>query len=98
MGKEKLKKKNSVNFHFKLCLCPAKLWSNTDFAPQNYGAMQTLPRKITEPLLFALQNHGDFFLCPAQLWSNADFAPQNCGDIVSGTNKYPKTKFSSLFF
>ena len=52
-----------------------KFWSNADFAPQNYGPMQTLPREITEPLFFALQNHGDFVLCPAKLWSNADFAP-----------------------
>ena len=58
------------------------------FAPQNYGAMQTLPLKITEPSFFAPQNHGDFVLCPAKLWSNADFAPQNHGDIVSGAKKY----------
>ena len=30
-------------------VCPAKLWSNADFALRNYGAMQTLPRKITKP-------------------------------------------------
>ena len=70
---------------------PAKLWSNADFAPQSYGAMQTSPRIITEPSFFAPQNHGDFVLCPAKLWSNADFAPQNRGDIVSGANKYPQT-------
>jgi hypothetical protein len=50
--------------------------------------MQTSPRKISEPLFFARQNHGDFALCPAKLWSNADFALQNHGDIVSGANKY----------
>ena len=27
---------------------PALLWSNATFAPANYGAMQTLPREITE--------------------------------------------------
>ena len=68
--------------------CPAKLWSNAHLAPQNDGAMQTSPRELTEPLFFALQNHGDFVLCPAKLWSHADFAPQNRGDIVSGANKY----------
>jgi hypothetical protein len=74
------------------------LWSNANFAPQSYGAMQTLPREITEPTFFALQNYGDFILCPAKLWSNADSAPQNRGDIVSGANKYPQTEISSLFF
>ena len=53
----------------KLCLCPAKLWSNVDFVPQNHGAMQTSPRKITEPLLFAPRNAGDIVLCPTKLWS-----------------------------
>jgi hypothetical protein len=61
------------------------------FAPQNYGAMQTLPRKIPDPFFFAPQNHRDFVLCPAKLWSNADFAPRNRADIVSGANKYPQT-------
>ena len=51
--------------------------------PQNYGEMQTLPRKIMKPLFFAPQNYGSFILCPA-LWSNADFAPQNHRDIVLG--------------
>ena len=55
--------------------------------------MQTLPRKITEPLFFAPQNHGDFVLCPAKLWSNADFAPRNRGDIVSGDKNILKLDF-----
>ena len=80
-----------------LCLCPAKLWSNADFAPQNYGAMRTLPRKITEPSFFAPQNHRDFVLCPAKLWSNADFARRNRGDIVSGAKKDHKILLSSFF-
>ena len=42
---------------FKLCLFPQKLWSNEDFAPQYYGAMQTLPCKIIEPSFFALRNY-----------------------------------------
>ena len=29
-------------------LCLAKLWSNADFAPRDYGAMQTVARKITD--------------------------------------------------
>ena len=29
-------------------LCSAKLWSNADFAPQNFGAVQTSPGKMTE--------------------------------------------------
>ena len=52
-------------------LCPAKLWSNADLAPQNH-----------RPLVLCSANHGDFVLCPAEIWSNADFAPQNHGDIV----------------
>ena len=72
------------NFHLKLCLCPAKLWSNVDFSLQNYGAMQTLSRKIRKPLNFAPQNHRAFILCPAKLWSNADFPLQNHGGTVSG--------------
>ena len=59
--------------------------------------MQTSPRKITEPLFFAPQNHGDFVLCPAKLWSNADFAPRNRGDIVAGAKKYHQIYLSSLF-
>ena len=49
---------NSDFLHLKLCLCPAKLLINVDFAPQNDGAMQTLPRKITETSFFAPQNDG----------------------------------------
>ena len=67
------------------------------FPPQNYGAMQTSPCNITEPLFFAPQNHGDFILCSAKLWINADFATQNHGDTVPGANKYPPF-FSSSFF
>ena len=63
----------------KLCLCP-----------QNYGAMQTLPRKITKPYVLCAENLRDFVLCPAELWSNADFVLQNHGDIVSGSDQYPK--------
>ena len=59
--------------------------------------MQTLPREITEPLFFALQNYGDFVLCPAKLWSSADFAPRNCGDIVSGANLNFFTFFLIIF-
>ena len=84
MGKYNVSIIFAVDLHLKLCLCPAKLLSHADLAPQNYGAMQTLPRKITEPYYFAPQNHGAFILCPKKLWSNADFAPQNDGDIVSG--------------
>ena len=87
-----------VILHLKLCLCPAKLWSNPDFAPQNNGAMRTLPRKITEPVYVALKNHRAFILYPSKLWCNADFAPQNHGEIVSGAKKTQlKTKFSFLF-
>ena len=62
---------------------PPKLRSNADFALQNYGAMQTLPRKIMEPSVIVLLNHGAFILCLAKLSSNADFSLQNQGDIVS---------------
>ena len=62
--------------------------------PQNYGAIQTLPSKITEPSYFASQNHRAFILCPGKLWSSADFAPQNHRDIVSGA----KITTSSYFF
>ena len=54
-------------------LCPAKLWSNADFVPQN-------------PRDFVLCLAKCWRLCslPAKLWSNANLAPQNQGDIVSG--------------
>ena len=80
---------------------PAKLWSNADLAPQNYGAMQTSPCEIKEPSFFAQQNYRDFVLLPATLWSNADLALQNQGDIVPGANKYHKIllfSFFSIFF
>ena len=79
-------------------MCPAILWSNADFDPQSYGAMQTSPREIKEPLLFAPQNHSDIVLWPAKLWSNADFALRNCGDIVSGAKKYLQILLSFLSF
>ena len=37
------------------------------FVPQNYGAMQTLPRKIVEQCRNRPQNHRAFVLCPAKL-------------------------------
>ena len=37
-------------FHVAFVLFPALLWSNTNFALQNCGAMQTLTRKNTETL------------------------------------------------
>ena len=86
----------AVNLHFKLCLCPAKLWINNDFAPQNYGAMQTVPREITKPTYVAPQNHRAIILCPTKLWSNEGLAPQNHGDIVSDAKI--TTWLSFLFF
>ena len=71
-----------------------KIKEQCGLCPPYYGAMQTLPQKIPEPLFFAPQNARDFVLCPGKLWSNADFAPQNHGDIVSGASKYPKIFFS----
>ena len=79
-------------YHFLLYFC-SKIYV---FALQNYGAMQTSPHEITEPLFFAPQNHGDFILCPAKLWSNADFAPQNDGDIVTGAKNI--IKFNCCLF
>ena len=38
-------------------LCPAKLLSNADFAPLNYGAMQTLPHKFMKPSFFSPLNY-----------------------------------------
>jgi hypothetical protein len=32
--------------------------------PEKYGAMQTLPREIMEPLFFGPQNYKTFILCP----------------------------------
>ena len=54
------------------------------FAPQNDGAMETLPRKIMEPSFFAPQKYGAMETFPVKLWGNADFALQNHRDIVSG--------------
>ena len=42
----------AVFLFLKLCLCPAKLWSNANFASQNHEAMQTFFRKIMDPLFF----------------------------------------------
>ena len=63
-----------------LCLCPAKLGRNTDFAPQNYGVMQTLPHKIMEPLFFA-----------RKIKESSFFAPQNYGVIQILLNKITET-------
>ena len=65
MGKDHFKVILPVNLHLKMCLCLTKLWSNSDFAPQNDGAMPTLQRKITEPSYFAPQNPRALLLCPA---------------------------------
>ena len=61
----------------KLCLCPAILWSNADFVPQNHGAMQTLPaksqslcslpRKMPETLFFAPKNYGAMQTLPRKI-------------------------------
>ena len=37
--------------------CPAKLWSNADFAPRDQS-LCSLPRKVTETSFFAPQNYG----------------------------------------
>ena len=47
----------AVNLHLKLCLCPAKLLGNANFALPNYGAIPTLPSKLSEPSYFDPQNH-----------------------------------------
>ena len=100
MRKSKFQIIFAVFLPLKLCLCPAKLWGNADFAPQNYGAMQTLPCKIMEPLFFAPQKYGAFILCPAKLWSNAHFAPQSQRNSFRGQSNnrnYLKIRFSSIF-
>ena len=56
----------SVFLPLNSCLCPAKLGSNADLAPQNVKAMQIVPHKITRPLFFAARNHKVFVLCPAK--------------------------------
>ena len=63
----------SLGLHLKLCLCPAKLWSNADFDSQNYGAMQTQPREITEPSYFApqCQCQRQCRLCPTKSLRNS---------------------------
>ena len=45
-------------------LYPAKSWSNAEFTPQNHGAMQTLPREITEPLFLPRKNTETSFFAP----------------------------------
>ena len=44
--------------------CPAKLWSNGDFAQQSFGATQTLPCKVMQPSFFAPQNYGKMHTFP----------------------------------
>ena len=61
------------------------------FAPQNFGAMQTLSHKIWSNADFALQIHQAFIPCPAQLWSNADFALQNCEAMQTLPRKTTET-------
>ena len=77
----------SLSLHLKLCHCPAKLWSNADFAPQN-----------CKSFIFCPTNYRAFLLCPTKIWSNADFASQNHGKIVSEAKKnyknYLKTRLS----
>ena len=82
-----LKKWKDTNFRY--CLLVICTW-NYVFAPQNYGAMQTLPP----------QNHRAFILSLVKLWSNAEFATQNHGDIVSDAKKAKKNilKLGFLFF
>ena len=56
-------------------LCPAKLWSNADFAPQNHIDIVSGAKITTEIILkFAPQNYRAFISCPAKSWSNEDFA------------------------
>ena len=97
MGKLNLWKIFAVNLHLKLCLGPKHLWSHANVALQRYEAMQTLPRKITEPSYFAPQNHRAFMRCLAILWSKADFALQNYGEIVSGAKITAKNYLFSSF-
>ena len=67
-------------------LCPAKLWSNADFAPQNNRALVLCPAKLRS-----------IYSLPRKLWRNADFAPQNQRDIVS-VAKIPPTIFFKLVY
>ena len=81
-------------------LCPAKIWSNANYASQTYGGKlcppnsqnnHSLPRKIMEQCR----------ICSAKLWSNTDFAPQNNEDIVSGANiisNFNFLNFLKIFF
>ena len=48
-------------------ICPEKIWSNADFAPQCYGAIQILPRKFMELSFFAQQNYGAIQNLPSKI-------------------------------
>ena len=72
-------RENLITRYFLLYFCP---WIYV-FAPQNYVAMQTLPRNIME----------QYRLCPAKLWSTEDFAPQNHGAFV-----FHNAKLGSLHY
>ena len=81
---------SAVPMPLNLCLFTAKLWSNVDFAPQNYGAMHTLPRKIMEPLFFALQNYRTSFFAPQNYVAMQTF-PQKYGAMQTLPRKITET-------
>ena len=90
---------NKENFIFccflllKLSLCSAKLWSNKDLAPQNYGAMQTLPRKIMEQCRLRPAKSQSLCFFPRKITETLFFAPQNYGAMRTLPSKIMETKF-----
>ena len=48
-------------------LCPAKLWSNADFAPQIHGAFILCPAKLWSYADFALRNYGPMQTLPRKI-------------------------------
>ena len=58
------------------------LWRKADFAPRNHGAMQTLYRKITDPLSL-----------PREITETLFFAPRNYGAIPTLPRKIIRHSF-----
>ena len=92
-------------------LCPAKLWSNADFAPQDHRAfvlcpaksrsLHTLPRKITEPSYFAPRNYRALQTLPREINEQCRLCPAKLQrHSFRGQNNninYPKTRFYFIF-
>ena len=78
-------------------LCPAKIWSNADFAPQSYGAIQILPRKFMKPSFFAQQNYGAIQNLPSKIMEKCKLSLRNHRAIFSEANITTKFFLKNIF-